>query len=514
MNGASQIELERLYESQYKSLYIPPSEDDKTVTDKIDYHTIFFKSFTNTIWNSTGKIMLKQETPIQISYDVFGQSMLATSITYNVDSNIGFLIDTMCIYPFPKVSFKKECNGKFRFRWCSNPGPSGIYRTIMKNGDVVLDNFSGSWIRTFYNWAFQTSDVNCINESIGNTPEMCEWNKNTIEAHELRFMIPYFYSYPEDKLSGAFPVFLLGSQCNITKTLIYPSNLVDALLRVEGTTDGENWTPIDREYIHSLINVGPYNTPTLECYYGMITDAEKEHFYFEELSNGELREIKQHEYPIHQVIELGDKNPTYPGRTSTISINSSPAVAIFCDGVNIDAVKQREYSNCSTNSVEPKEGVSAISRIDFYYDKKLKFTLTPSMMKSMETFRHFPGKPQLPGYLFHAFSHRPFRTQGMVGVITGGGNSKSSKSTTDNLICTYTGTVTKKNDDISEIIDPSDIIEKALSGASFKSGKQERDDHSSQNGYWTEVFVLTHASLKFILKETTSDHRTFAIQIV
>lgn len=510
MNGASQIELERLHESQYNSLYIPPSEDDKAQGGKIDYHTIFFKSFTNTIWNSTGKLILKQQTPTQVSFDLYGKSVEATSITYDVDSSIAFLIDTMCIYSFPKISFKKECNGKFRFRWCSNPGPSGIYRTVMRNGDITLDNFSGSWIRTFYNWAFQPSDMNCINESIGNIPDMCEWNRNYIESTELRFMMPYFYSYPEDKLSGAFPVFLLGSQCDLTKTLIYPTNIVNALLRVEGTSDGSIWTPIEREYINSLITVGPYNPPILESYYGMITDAEKEHFYFDDEGN----EIKQHVYPIHQVVELGDKNPTFPGRTSTIAINSSPAVAIFCDGVNIDAVKNREYSNCSTNSGNAKEGISAISRVDFYYDKKLKFTLTPSMMKSMETFRHLPGKPQLPGYLFHAFAHRPFRTQGMVGAITGGGNSKSSKSTTDNLICTYTGTSAKKNDDIGEIIDPSDIIERALSGSNFKSGKQERDDNSSQNGYWTEAFVLTHTSLIFNLKEVTPDHRTFTIQIV
>lgn len=510
MNGVSQIELERLIESQYNELYIPPSDNSNNNQKKIEYHTIFFKSFTNTIWNSTGKVILKQETPTPVSFDLYGQNVDAVSITYTVDSSIAFLIDTHCIYPLPKVSFKKECNGKFRFRWCSNPGPSGIYRTIMKNGDIVLDNFSGSWIRTFYNWAFPTSDVSCINESIGNTPELCDWNNSCIESHELRFMIPYFYSYPEDKLSGSFPVFLLGSQCDLTKTLIFPSDIVSALLRVEGTTDGNKWSPIDRKYINSLISTGPYNKPTLESYYGMITNEEKDHFYYDEDGN----EIKHHVYPIHQVIELGDKNPTFPGRTSTISINSSPAVAIFCDGVNIDSVKQKEYSNCSTNSMNSKDGSSSIARVDFYYDKKLKFTLTPSMMKSMETFRHVPGKPQLPGYLFHAFTHRPFRSQGMVGAITGGGNSKSAKSSTDNLICTYTGIYSEKQEDVEEIVDPSDIIEKALSRVESKTHRHERDEYSSQNGYWTEAFVLTHANLKFSLKDVTPDHRTFTIQIV
>lgn len=507
--GISQIELERLNRSIHRDQYIPLSEPNTNVPingespPKPLFHTIFFKSFTNTIWHSTNKLILDKSNPVASKLDLYGKSVDVDTITYKVPHSIHMLIETTCIMPIPKVWIKKECEGKARIRWGLNLGPSSIYKTVFKNGDDKIDGYSGGWIKTFYNWGYPRSQIECINESIGNIPALTTWSTTSIEAAELRFTMPYFYSYPEDKLMSAFPVFLLGNQCNLTKTLTIPSKLAETLLQIEVTGDGKEWKPLTNpKYFNGIVSVSEHNPPALEVYYGMITDDEKESYYFDNRGN----EINRHIYPIHQVIESAAPNITMPGLNAIIPVNCGPLVAVFCNGVNLDAVAEKETSNYTTNSKDPREGVSSIAKVEFHYDKTLRFTLTPSMMKQMETLRHAPGKPQLPGSFLGSFTHNPFKTQGMVGEVP-------DKAVIDNLVCTYTGVICKKKkEDVEEIFSPSDIIEKALLDQTSLPSQLERHDHSSLTGYWTEVFMLTHANLEFNLKDIT-DQRNYTLRL-
>lgn len=490
MNETSQIEFERLKNSTYRDWYVPPpppsADGNAPTAPPQPFRTIFFKDFSNTIWHSTNKVTLGGSNPVPTKFNLYGTQRDANTISYDVPHNIDMLIETTCIMHIPKVWIKKPFEKRARIRWCLNVGLSGIYNTAFKNGDTNLDDFSGGWTKTFYNWAIDNSMKDCIDESIGNIDELTNWNMSCIESKELRFTIPYFYGYPEDRLSGAFPVFLLGDQCNLTKTLTIPSKFTESLLQVELTKDGETWKPAPNKYFNTIVAIGEQNPPVLSIYYGMLTKEEKESYFYD--ANG--ADIQRHIYPIHHVVESQAHNTTQPGMNATVSINTGPALAIFVNGINLDAVHEsKETSNYTTNAENPNLGVSSIAKVDFFYDKVLRFTLTPSMMKQMETLRHVPGKPKLPGSFFGTITHRPFRTQGMVGEVP-------DKTTPDTLLCTYTGTTAKK-EEAEEAVDPSELIDLALADVDFKPLRLEKHDHSSVNGYATEVFVLAHRNLEF-----------------
>lgn len=490
MNITSTIELDRLNKSPYKDWYIPPPpENSKAPAKPRAFRTIFFKDFSNTIWHSTNCITLGGSNPVEIKHELYGIQKTAFVVTYDVPENIDVLIETTCIMNTPKVWIKKAFEGKARIRWSLALGPSGIYSTVFKSGDTFVDGFSGGWMKTFYNWAISQAEKECVNESIGNVPELTNWSATSIESKELRFTIPYFYGYPEDKLSGAFPIFLLGEKGKLTKTLTIPAKFTESLLQVEVSNDGKTWKPAPAKYFSDIVAIGEHSPPALSLYYGMLTQEEKDSYYFDEDEQGNSREILQHVYPIHHVIENKAYNVTKPGMNAPIPINTGPVLAIFVNGINLDSVANKETSNYTTNAENPEEGVSSIARVDFYYDKTLRFTLTPSMMKQMETLRHVPGKPKLPGAFCGAITNRPFRTHGMVGEVP-------DKTTPDTLVCTYTG-ITGKKEDIEETIDPSELIDRVMSDDSYLNSRLEKHDHSSTNGYATEVFVLVHRNLEF-----------------
>lgn len=485
MNGISTIELDRLTNSPYKDWYVPPvPEPGKPPGKPLAFRTIFFKDFSNTIWHSTNKITLGGSNPVEVKHELYGTQKSASVITYEVPHNIDILIETTCIMNIPKVWVKKAFEGKARIRWGLNLGPSGIYSTTFKSGDTFLDGFSGGWMKTFYNWAMSQSESDCVNESIGNIPELTEWNMVSIEPKELRFTIPYFYDYPEDKLSGAFPIFLLGGKGELTKTLTIPAKFTESLLQVELSKDGRTWKPAPAKYFNDIVAIGEHSPPVLSLYYGMLTQEEKDSYY----SDDDGHEFLKHVYPIHQIIETKAHNVTKPGMNAPVPINTGPTLAIFVNGINLDSVAMKETSNYTTNAENPEEGVSSIAKVDFFYDKTLRFTLTPSMMRQMETLRHVPGKPRLPGAFFGAITHRPFRTHGMVGEVP-------DKTTPDMLVCTYTG-ITSKKEEHEETVDPSELIDRVMSD-DLSSLQLEKHDHSSTNGYATEVFVLVHRNLEF-----------------
>jgi len=489
MNGTSTIELDRLNNSPYKDLYIPPvPEPGKPPVKPRAFRTIFFKDFSNTIWHATNTITLGGSNPVEAKHELYGTQKNALVITYDVPENIDILIETTCVMNTPKAWIKKAFEGKARIRWGLNLGPSGIYATTFKSGDTFLDGFSGGWMKTFYNWAISQSESECVSESIGNVPELTDWSMTSIDAKELRFTIPYFYGYPEDRLSGAFPIFLLGEKGKLTKTLTIPAKFTESLLQVELSNDGKVWKPAPAKYFNDIVAIGEHGHPVLSLYYGMLTQDEKESYYFGEDEKGNTFEHLKHVYPIHHVIEIKAHNVTKPGMNAAVPINTGPALAFFANGVNLDSVANKETSNYTTNAENPKEGVSSIAKVDFFYDKTLRLTLTPSMMKQMETLRHVPGKPKLPGAFFGAITHRPFRTHGMVGEVP-------DKTTPDMLVCTYTG-ITGKKEEIEETVDPSELIDRVMSN-DLSSLRLEKHEHSSTNGYATEVFVLVHRNLEF-----------------
>src|SRR5437762_2917525 len=94
----TQIELSRLEKSVYKSYYIP----NKNSTNVNTFSSVFYKSFTNTIWYSTTMKILESTTVITDKVTTNNQKIYdSTTLTYKVENGYDFLIDTTCVMGLP-----------------------------------------------------------------------------------------------------------------------------------------------------------------------------------------------------------------------------------------------------------------------------------------------------------------------------------------------------------------------------------------------------------------------------
>lgn len=492
-----QLELTRLVNSKFSNFYIPKAT---TSGGKIpEFKTVFFKGFNSTIWHGFSKTQLKVESNPVMRKEFMRRNLNVTITTFKVDNTNDFLVRTTAIIEPPRVSVKDEIKGKVRIKWCKYLGPSTCLECTFKSGDVVLDHFSSGWIRNFFDWAYGPENRDVINNSVGNIPSLTEWT-TTLESKELRFRLPFFYSYPEDNLTAAFPIFLLGSQSLLTKTLTHPTDMVDALLRVEVTEDGEHWTPspIDKPP-HALLNIGPQSSPALEVRYGRIMDGEKANFCYDEEDNL----IKEIIYPIHRVSERTDKDYTLPGKTSTFSLNGGPIVAVFPSGINGDSIDCKEWYNFTTDGNDHTKGKSSLTKIDIYYDQVLKESIRPSNMECMETLENFPGQPISKGRFYHSWTPRPFKTDGMVGAVF-------EKAYNCHVICTYTNNSKKeKAADEDDLNNPAKILDSYLKDRTV----DVIDEKTTSKGYITELFTLTHNNLVFTYDKTVDGKLVYKVSV-
>lgn len=497
----TQKELDNLTRSSYKGLYVP--EEDTS------YNSHFYKGFNHTVWHGNIRKSLEVTSNPITKIEHLRHEHNVVNATYKVDNAYDLLVRTVVSLETPRIVANPKLKGRVRMKWCKKPGPSACFRVIFKNGDTLIEEFTSQWIKTFYDWAYHRSEQSIIDDSVGNTKDMCEWSYDTIEGKELRFTIPFSYSRPEDKLSTAFPMFLLGPQSVLTKTLVYPHDIVSSLLLIEVSKDGEKWVPLPKNAdLSNFITVGAYTNPSLEVKYAKITDEEKWRFMHESIvAEGQRKDIPIDEFvfPMQRVTEIRDSDYTLPGKTSTHRINLSPVTAIFCNGINGDALSRGETSNFTTNGNDQEDGISAISKVDIIYDKIVKETIRPIMMRSMDVSENLPGVPKFPGSFYYSWTNRPFKTDGMVGAVF--------KAHDDcKIVCTYTSAKQKQKEQVqdhNQNLDPSRLLESLIDDEE----DTVYDESMASRGYITELYVMTHTNMIFTYSSNEGDRRIYKLTI-
>jgi hypothetical protein len=506
--SSDQIELSRLLKSQYKQLYIPVGDTN--------FVSHFFKGFNHTIWNSIVRKPLDVKSNPHSKMDHLRRNHGIVDASYTIDQSYDFLIRTVVTMETPRITVNPKYTGRIRFKWCKYPGPSACFHNAFKYGDEIIEEFPSQWIKTFFNWGYGSEYSESINNSTGNISKLTEWATNEIPKSELRFTIPYFYNRPEDKLTTSFPMFLLGTKTELTKKMKYPSDIVRSLLMIEINRDGVEWKQVPKSGydklidIQKLISIGSVMSPTLEAKYAKVTEEEKWRIMHRRTLKGDKyvdEPIDEFVYPMQRVTTIYDCDFTRPGKTSTHKINLSPTAAFFCNGINGDALESGESSNYTTNSDNPANGLSAISKIQVKYDMAIKETIYPSMMKSMDVHENLPGVPRLSGSFYNTWTHRPLKTDGMIGVIL---DSQDDCS----VVCTYTSNIPKNKEIVMDGESKDNDATSILDSLMEEESDTVYDDSSIiRTGYITELFVITHSNMIFTYANTIDGRRVYTMSI-
>jgi len=248
------------------------------------------------------------------------------------------------------------------------------------------------------------------NEMIGNIPCLTEWT-NELPPYPITTPQPWLFS---KRINTG--LLILKSNNNITFTF-HRRTKISELLRMKvkiKNKDGYEYKEIPCNLNYLDMESDSLPIPELWGRYCQMSDPEREH--------RKRNEIK-HEIWYDDIIITSSNNPTPLGSNVIIPLhNKTPVRHIFWMAQNIKTIKNRNFSNYTTNIEDLYTGFSPCARAGIKYGGSNRVPELPYYHFSRsEAYDFFPSAPTDPGYHVYTFSYDPV------------GNNADSSVDIDNL---------------------------------------------------------------------------------
>lgn len=375
-------ELNSLTEFQ-RELHVAEGPHDDIVSNN-------YRKFIKSTWYST----VVEEIP-HASTD-------NKDVTYHPNMDFHLLYYAYLRARLPAIRIRPQYRGKARIAWCHNIGTNLILRAAFMEDNKELQSWDSTWtdINSQFYQSSGAGKRDAHNVGIGNIKCLEEWAE-ALPAYTVNIDQPWFYSLEP---YYAFPLLYKNSQTRVMHQYTFQLEIAK-LLRVQILENGK-WHDVAKG-IHKVVNIKKKDSlkiPELWGRYAYLTDNEVQ--WWKKCSDKDLPGSKISRSLYIRNVEVCDAiNSTTFGKVAEVVLESRhPCLAFFWVAENIDARKNRNYSNYTTNTEDLYSGWDPITDTTLIYGTTVRLDKMASDHFTLaEPRKHFPSAPHERGY--HGLSY-------------------------------------------------------------------------------------------------------------
>lgn len=385
------IDLETLTEFQH-GLHLANNEDE-------EIESRFSCEFKKTGWSTTMYMKLTS------------QAENDCEVVYEANNKFHYLLYTCLRQRLIALRVKEEYRDFIQICW-----PHNAFLNYTQRGQLCFDGVPAQtgddiWFNIVNQFYMKkgSGKRKHFSNMIGNLEFLEEWT-DSLPEFTIQFPQDWYYYSKNEGL--AIPLFLC-SQSRVTHRYKFRNNLADFLrMRFRKSKDAE-WEEIsyDPRLVEGAPSDGKLPLPELWGRYAYITGGElnwrkKEGIsnnliYIEDINAWSTEEPKTYNTPINIDLHM-----------------ESPCKAMFWVAENLDASKNRNYSNFTTNTNNLREGWNPVSSCKLLYGNNERIPEYDSdIFDRMEPWYRFPSAPREPGYNGYSFSYNSGKIAADIGVV-------------------------------------------------------------------------------------------------
>lgn len=387
-----------------------------TAIGKEPITSIYYKDYVKTTWNCTHRMPLTAYTIKEPNNDSDDVGAL-TVMRYILNPEFHYLNYTYLKCSLSLVKVKSQYVDEIRIAWPHNIGTAIIKKGIFKDDDILYQSFDNIWLDDYFQWYMQSGvgKERIHDIGIGCVPILEEWN-HVLPAYPINIHQPWYYS---EEAGLAYNIDQKGSKCKAEHIYHYQLNPTE-LIRMQREINGV-WKDIDpRKFAELYLEpIAPIRKPSLWGQYGYVTNSE--------LNTPKCKNNMKNRVFYYKDIEVYDSEKTYNyGQTMEVSINSKrPCLAMFWKAENMNATKNNNFSNYTSNTDDLMLGWDPIKHNSLKYGENYKFNSMESDHFTLSEARyHFPSAPRYIGYHAKSFGNDSSKYDGEVGIVLGPLNAK------------------------------------------------------------------------------------------
>jgi len=311
---------------------------------------------------------------------------------YEIDNSIHFVNNLTVHQQLPEVAVADDYKGRVEICWCMNPGLNVIEYMDVQTDERTIQSFDSHSLNLYYR-RYLPADWNedHVDMTIGNVPFLVEWTDH-LPSFPLEVWQPWFYS---SHRLAAFPMFKC-KESKIKHRYRYRTKVASMLRMRIRKSEKDNWVEIAprMKYIQGKSQNLP--DPVMRAFYSKASAIEIK----------QLLDYKDPMY-VHQLFAIDSSDPIPEGTSKDFDINcSEPCLAIHYMAENIEALKNNNLSNYTTNASDINNGWNPIKSAKVPNGNLERIPELPSHYTDrVVPMLFFNMKINQPGYNSICFSH-------------------------------------------------------------------------------------------------------------
>lgn len=340
----------------------------------------------------------------------------SNTLIYTCNSKFDFFMHCYMRTTFPALEVKDSVKERYQICWPHNVGTNICKEGILRYDDDTAQTIDNVWLDISGQFFIDPGFRDLYNTTIGNIPCLEEWT-TSLPEYPTDVPQPWYYS---KHISLAIPL-CLCSKSRVTHTYT-PRLKIEELLRIrvmknykdviadDGNKIKPIWVPgkFNAKLIKGIPKDGLIATPELWGRYALVTDEERK---WHRTASSSIKYIQD-------IVRISSDNPKTYGQTEDLKIlTTTPCLAMFWVGENMDATKHRNRSNYTTNSEDVYAGWNPCKNASLMIGIGYRFKELPSdHFDRMEPWYYFKSPPTEPGYNACSLSFDPNNLDNDVGI--------------------------------------------------------------------------------------------------
>lgn len=317
---------------------------------------------------------------------------------------------TMIRQELPMVCVQAKYAAEYEICWIRDLGFNLIESGKLCYGDEQLCQLDSRSIRAHFRIFKDAQYQASIDEQIGNTPDLQNWN-TSLPRKTVRFEIPWYYS--NDYTLG-LPLYYGSTNKYFTHQYVFNNrlgNLLRMRRRVPNAAGAHEIVPVDLKYLHVEDKNDRLTSPEiLGMYIKLLPDEVDEYKCW-------TRANRYGDFYIDDVAWESSSNPAKYGSKVEVAVNNNAIThTIVWTAENRTATENGVHNNYTTNTAEIDKGYDPISKTTLHVGPYDIFKELASEYTSDLFYREFPGRPYGTGLHAWTFCRNPMTINAKMGI--------------------------------------------------------------------------------------------------
>lgn len=405
--------------------------------------------------------------------------------TFTVHSTFHFLMGVNLRQKFPVIKVKDSCRDTVQICYCHNLGTNIVESAVMKIGDDTVQNLDPCSYDVSSQYNMKPGFREHYDRCVGNCDLLEKWT-TILPEYTTNVPQPWYF---RDSRRLAYPI-CLDPNSKVTFTYTFRSILDLLRCRYRKTVD-DPWMDVSAIDISGFLE--PFEKLEPAQLWGQYAQIDNEELRYHKEAGGSPNpeDVKHwkadHTYWIRNFITVTSSNPVFYSTTEKLNLQCiTPCLAVFWCAENVEAFKNHNYSNYTTNKEDLYSGWNPCGSVTLNHStKNILDDLDPDHFELNEVWNSFRSAPSEPGYNVFPFTRNPFSDGSEVGIIFNGLDASLAVKIVNSE------PFTKENK--SKVTTAEDLL-KAIEASLGQTTPQQKSSHL---GFRVQIRMLVLRKLSF-----------------